>query len=168
MKTLRCLLVVAALAASQGLAGAASLEARPGAMIQREVARTQNYACSPRIIPAAERGNARAQARLGFMHAHGRCVVQNYGVAVYWFVRSAEQGDPVGQHLLGLALDKGHGVPSDHIEAHKWLNLAAAGSSGAEYEANVRLRDAVATKLSKDQLTEAMHRARVWVPKRER
>lgn len=136
-------------------------------MFQRNAARTQD-SCSSRVIPAAERGNARAQAQLGFMHAYGRCVVQNHGVAVHWFVRSAEQGDPVGQHLLGLAYDKGHGVPTDHIAAHKWLNLAGAGSSGAEHEDNVRLRDAVAGKLTKDQLAEAMYLARIWVPKPER
>lgn len=168
MKTLPSLLMLAACAAPLGFACAASLEAGPPVMFQSNVARTQEASCSPRVIASAQKGNARAQAQLGFMHSYGKCVVQNYGVAIYWYVRSAEQGHPVGQHLLGLAYDKGHGVLTDHIEAHKWLNLAAAGSSGAEHEDNLRLRDAAANKLTKDQLAEAMYRARVWVPKRER
>ena len=79
-----------------------------------------------RIGPAAERGNAEAQAYLGFMYQYGRGVAQNYALAVYWYRRSAEQGNPTGQHLLGLMLRQGQGVLTDHVTAHMWLSLAAA------------------------------------------
>jgi TPR repeat protein len=169
MKTLRRFLVLAAVTLAAGSACAASLKAPRDSGFAISEVRGENFQrTASRVIPAAQRGDARAQAQLGFMHAYGRGVPQNYGVSIYWYVRSAEQGNPVGQHLLGLAYDKGHGVLTDHIEAHKWLNLAAAASSGAEHEDNVRLRDAVANKLTKDQLVEAMYRARTWLPKRER
>src|SRR5689334_15854794 len=103
---------------------------------------------TPRIALAAERGDARAQARLGFMYATGRDVPQNYTLAAYWYRRGAEQGNATAQHLLGLAYDKGFGVPIDLVLAHMWLNLAAARTRGDAHEDNVRLRDAVAGKLS--------------------
>lgn len=121
-----------------------------------------------KIGPSAERGNARAQAYLGFMYQYGRGVPQNYGLAVYWYTRGAEQGEPRAQHLLGLMYDKGLGVVSDHVLAHMWLSLAAARTKGAEHEDNVRLRDAVASKMSLGQLADAQYLARAWVPKRER
>jgi TPR repeat protein len=121
-----------------------------------------------RIGPAAERGDARAQGFLGFMYQYGRGVPQNYGMAVYWYRRAAEQGNPAAQHLLGLMYDKGLGTPTDHVAAHIWLNLAASRTKGAEHEDNVRLRDAVATKMSLGQLSDAQYFARVWAPKPER
>ena len=53
----------------------------------------------------------RAQAYLGFMYQYGRGVPQNYALAAYWYRRSAEQGNAIAQHLLGLMFDKGLGVP---------------------------------------------------------
>jgi TPR repeat protein len=120
------------------------------------------------IGPSAERGNARAQAKLGFMYQYGRGVPQNYSLAYYWYRRGAEQGDPAAQHLLGLLYDKGQGTPTDHVLAHMWLSLAAAATKGPEHEDNVRLRNAVATKMSLGQLSDAQSLAVSWVPKPER
>jgi TPR repeat protein len=39
--------------------------------------------------------------------------------------RSAEQGNPRGQHLLGLCYHRGAGVPRDLASAVKWYRLAA-------------------------------------------
>ena len=120
-----------------------------------------------RIGPAAERGDARAQAYLGFMYQYGRGVPQSYVLAIYWYRRGAEQGNAVAQHLLGLMYDKGMGIPTNHVAAHIWLNLAAARTKGAEHEDNVRLRDAVASKMSLGQLADAQYLASIWVPKLE-
>ena len=122
----------------------------------------------PPLIAAAERGNAASQARLGFMYATGRGVPQNYTLASYWYRRGAEQGNAAAQHLLGLSYDKGFGVPTDHVLAHMWLNLAAARTRGDVHEDNVRLRDAIAGKLSLGQLADAQQLAAVWVAKPER
>lgn len=131
--------------------------------------RTGDYPrAAPKIALAAERGDARAQAHLGFMYATGRGVPQNYALAIYWYRRGAEQGNPSAQHLLGLMYDKGHGVPTDHVLAHMWLNLAASRTKGAVHEDNIRLRDAVANKLSLGQLSDARYLAGLWFPKPER
>jgi hypothetical protein len=120
-----------------------------------------------RIGPAAEGGDARAQAYLGFMYQYGRGVAQNYALAAYWYRRSAEQGNPTAQHLLGLMFDKGLGVPTNHVAAHVWLSLAASRTKGPEHEDNVRLRDAVAAKMSFGQLYDAQQLAQTWAPKPE-
>jgi TPR repeat protein len=120
-----------------------------------------------RIAPAAERGDPRAQAFLGFMYQYGRGVAQNYALAAYWYRRSAEQGNPTAQHLLGLMFDKGLGVPTNHVAAHVWLSLAAARTKGPDHEDNVRLRDAVAAKMSFGQLYDAQALAQTWAPKPE-
>lgn len=122
----------------------------------------------PPLVASAERGDAGAQAKLGFMYATGRGVPQNYALACYWYRRAAEQGNPAGQHLLGLSYDKGFGVPTDPILAYMWLNLAAARTRGEVHEDNVRLRDAVAGKLSLGQLADAQQLAAVWVAKPEK
>src|ERR1044071_6647210 len=120
-----------------------------------------------RIGPAAERGDPRAQAYLGFMYQYGRGVAQNYALATYWYRRSAEQGNATAQHLLGLMFDKGLGVPTNHVAAHVWLSLAASRTKGSEHEDNVRLRDAVAAEMSFGQLYDAQYLAHTWAPKPE-
>ena len=117
-----------------------------------------------RIAPAAERGNARAQAYLGFMYQYGRGVAQNYPLAVYWYRRGAQQGNATAQHLLGLMFDKGQGVRQNYIEAHKWLNLATAHAPPRAREYSARLRDAVETKMTRGEIGVARLRAAEWAP----
>ena len=79
-----------------------------------------------RIGPQARRGNARAEALLGYMYEHGLGVPQSWPAAVDYYLLAAEQGDATGQYLLGLMYDKGFGVSRDVVQAYKWLNLAAS------------------------------------------
>jgi len=128
-----------------------------------------NYLLAARLLaPAAERGNARAAAMLGFMYEHGYGVPQSYDVAVGHYTEAAERGEPSGQYLLGLMYDKGHGVDLDDVLAYKWLNLAAARAQPRERDYYVRIRDAVATKLDATQLAQAQWLATSWMPKRVR
>jgi TPR repeat protein len=117
-----------------------------------------------RTMALAQRGDAHAQAILGFMYANGRGVPQSYDVAVDWYVQSAAQGDPTGQYLLGLMYDKGFGVTPNIILAHKWLNLAAAHAPRQHSENVLRLRDAVASKMTRAQLDLAQQLAVDFVP----
>jgi TPR repeat protein len=119
-----------------------------------------------RIIPLAQRGDAHAQAVLGFMYANGRGVPQSYDVAIDWYLRSAEQGDPTGQYLLGLMYDKGYGVAPNVILAHKWLILSAAHAPRQSREYVLRLRDAVAGKMTRAQIDVAQQLAIDFVPSR--
>jgi len=153
------------LAALALLAGAPAEGAEISGWAIRAVETTR---AAPQLRLAAERGDARAQAQLGFKYATGRGVPQNRVLAAYWYRRGAEQGNAAAQHLLGLAYDKGQGVPPDHVLAHMWLNLAGARTRGDVHEDNIRLRDAVAGKLSLGQLADAQYLAAGWVPKPER
>ncbi|MES2194900.1 MAG: tetratricopeptide repeat protein [Pseudomonadota bacterium] len=114
------------------------------------------------LLPLAERGNARAQAMVGFMYATGQGVPQSYDAAGYWYRLSAEQGDVTAQYLLGLAYDKGQGVPADEVAAYKWLNLAAASAPKRMRDDFVRLRDALASKMSRDQIAAGQWHALQW------
>jgi TPR repeat protein len=125
----------------------------------------ENYTVAASIFhPLAEQGDMRAQSYLGFMYSTGRGVAQNYVAAAFWYHRAAEQGDPTAQYMLGLMYDKGQGVAQDYIEAHKWLNLAAAHASPAARDSSARLRDAVATKMTRGEIGVARLRAAEWAP----
>jgi TPR repeat protein len=114
----------------------------------------------------ARRGNPRAQARLGFMYENGFGVPQAYDVAADLYQRAAVQGDALAQNRLGLSYDKGHGVPPDAVLSYKWLNLAAAHAPKRERDAYLRLRNAVASKMSSDQIAEGQRLALTWAPGR--
>lgn len=115
-----------------------------------------------RLLPLAERGNARAQAMVGFMYATGQGLPQAYDAASYWYRRSAEQGDTTAQYLLGLAYDKGQGVPQDEVAAYKWLDLAAARAPKGVRENYARLRNALASKMSRGQIAAGQWYALRW------
>jgi TPR repeat protein len=122
-----------------------------------------NYVQAARsLTPMARRKNPHAMAMLGFLYENGLGVPQSYDVAADLYVGAAERGDPTGQHLLGLMYDKGHGVERDVVEAYKWLNLAAAAAPVREREPYLRIRDAVASKMSLAQIMEGQRLALDW------
>src|SRR5262249_41178640 len=118
-----------------------------------------DYVVTRKLMPRAERGDANAQAQLGFMYEHGRGVAQDYVIAVYWYMSAAAQGHPTGQYLLGLMYDKGHGVVRSATLACMWLNLAGARAALRARAYYSRIRDAVATKLSLSQVAAAQWQA---------
>jgi len=118
------------------------------------------------LTPLALRGNADAQAFLGFMYENGFGAPQAYDAAVDLYIQAAISGNPFAQCMLGLMYDKGHGVPQDFILAYKWLNLAAARAAKREREYFLRLRNAVASKMSADQIVVGQRLALLWAPGR--
>lgn len=130
----------------------------------RTLAKGDYVAAVKSLVPRAERGDANAQTRLGFMYEHGRGVPQDYVLAVYWYTAAAGQGHPTGQYLLGLMYDKGHGVLRSDTLAYMWLNLATAHAPPHAKEYYSRLRDAIASKLSPAQVAEAQWLASTFVP----
>lgn len=122
-----------------------------------------DYSTAARLLlPLAERGNPRAQAMVGFMFATGQGLPQAYDAAGYWYRLAAEQGDTTAQYLLGLAYDKGQGVPQDDVAAYKWLNLAAANAPKRRRENFAKLRNAVASKMSRGQIAAGQWHALRW------
>jgi uncharacterized protein len=142
------------------LAAAPTVRASPGT----HPGEGSDAAMVRRIVARAERGDPQAQTMLGFMYATGRGVPQSYSAAVDWYTRSAHQGDPDGQYLLGLMYDKGFGVNIDVVKAYKWLNLAAAHASRRNRENYQRIRDAVASKMTLDQIDVAQKLTLEFIP----
>lgn len=104
------------------------------------------------LMVRAHDGDMRAQARLCFMYQAGLGVVQSFAVAANYCHVAADRGDPNAQYLLGLMYDKGQGVGRNVVLAYMWLNLAAASGSPSVRAAYGRIRDAVATKMTPEQL----------------
>jgi uncharacterized protein len=109
-----------------------------------------------------KQGSARALGRLGFRYESGLGVLQNYIAAANLYLRAAERGDTFAQSRLGLSYDKGHGVPKDFILAYKWLDIAAARGTRPNHDFYLRLRDAVASKMSFEQVSEGQRLALIW------
>jgi uncharacterized protein len=116
------------------------------------------------IFARAARGDANAQAQLGFMYEYGRGIPQDYQLAVRWYLCAAVQGQPNAQFELGLMYDKGHGVPPSSTVAYKWLNLAAAHAPPHLREYYLRIRDAVSGKLSAAQVDQGQWMSTNFVP----
>jgi uncharacterized protein len=119
-----------------------------------------------RLTPLALRGNSSAQAMLGFMYEHGFGTPQAYDAASNLYARAAVAGNPFGQAMLGLMYDKGHGVPQDVILAYKWTNLAAGRAARSQRDYYLRLRNAIASKMSSDQIAIGQTLALNWLPGR--
>jgi TPR repeat protein len=118
------------------------------------------------LTPPALHGDPKAQAFLGFLYENGYGAPQAYDAAADLYIRAAASGNPFGQVMLGLMYDKGHGVPQDFVLAYKWLNLAAARASLRERDYFLRLRNAVASKMSPAQISEGQRLALIWTPGR--
>jgi uncharacterized protein len=160
MRRLAKVLCVAAL-----LGGVATaLPAKGSSLNQGKAAFSRgNYVLAAQLLaPLARRGNPRAQAMLGFMYENGLGAPQAYDIAFELYAGAAERGDPTGQYLLGLLYDKGHGAERDDVLAYKWLDLAAAAASVRERESYLRIRDAVASKMSLNQIIEGQRLALNW------
>jgi TPR repeat protein len=149
------------------LAGAGTASpASSGALNQGRAAFSRgHYAEALRLlVPLARSRNPRALAMLGFMYENGLGAPQAYDVAVEFYAGAAERGDPSGQYLLGLMYDKGHGVGHDEVLAYKWLNLAAAAAPLRDRDNYLKIRNAVASKMSLDQVLEGQRLALDWRP----
>ena len=110
----------------------------------------------------AERGAADAQYALGWMYLTGQGVPQDDVQAAAWYRKAAEQGAARAQGNLGWMYATGRGVPRSSVEAHKWMNLAASRAAGEDQKKFAEMRDALATKMTPDELAEAQKRAQAW------
>ena len=77
------------------------------------------------LRPAAERGDAEAQASLGVIYRFGLGVRMELAHALRWFRLAANQGHAKSQFNLGFMSEQGRGVPQDDTEAARWFRLAA-------------------------------------------
>lgn len=78
--------------------------------------------------------------------------------AAQLFETAAFAGDVEAQYQLGVMLTKGQGVAQDYVQAHKWLNIAAA-SGHAEA---AKFRGVISDLMTAEQITEAQRAARTY------
>lgn len=76
-------------------------------------------------LPAAEQGDAVAQAFVGEIYERGSGGEPNYGAAAAWYRRAADQGSTRAQFALGALYEQGLGVPADKLEALNWYRRAS-------------------------------------------
>lgn len=73
----------------------------------------------------------------------------------------AERGQAEAQYLLGEAFSTGTGAPQDFVQAHKWLNLAAARGHAKAAES----RNVLTDLMTAEQVSMAQDAARAFVEK---
>jgi TPR repeat protein len=117
---------------------------------------------------AAEQGFARAQYYLGDIYYRDNTGLQNYAEAMKWYLRAADQGTAMAQHTLGIMYVKGQGTAVDYVQSYKWFSLAASllpAGGGTEYKSMAtKARDAVATKMTAEQIVQAQKLVDDWKP----
>lgn len=109
---------------------------------------------------AAKQNNASAQHRLGDYYYSGQAVSRSYSKAVKWYSLAAEQGIARARYNLGFIYENGQGVTKDYKEAYKWYLLACSDSSNDVWEDASKAKDAVISKLSQSEITQAQSEAK--------
>ena len=103
----------------------------------------------------------------------------NYVMAMKWWRRAADRGDPSAQMKVAYLYEEGRGgTPIDYTQAYKWYDIAAAivgakidrlpiaASHNGEKDNSDQLkrRDQVATHMTSEQIADAQRLAREWKP----
>jgi UrcA family protein len=88
-------------------------------------ARGDYAAALSELHPAAEQGDARAQAQLGVMYEKAQGVSKNEVAAFNWYRRAADQGEASAQYHLGRMYEGTRRIPQDDAQAVEWLLRAA-------------------------------------------
>jgi len=77
-------------------------------------------------VKAAAPDDAEAQYKRGGLYYSGQGVAKDYGEAMKWYHKAADQGHAGAQFMLGVLYFNGQGVTQDTAEALKWLRKSAA------------------------------------------
>jgi uncharacterized protein len=108
------------------------------------------------LLPLAEAGDPRAQARVGLYYFGGKMgIAQDHTESFKWFMRAATQGYGVAQYLVGISYGGGSGVATDPLHAHVWFSLAAQTSVGSDRDDAMKFRDLMENRLSRSELDHA-------------
>ncbi|MEC8928798.1 MAG: tetratricopeptide repeat protein [Verrucomicrobiota bacterium] len=109
----------------------------------------------------AEKGDARAQYKLGYAYDEGQGVPKNDKEAVKWYRKAAEQGYASAQSNLGYAYDWGKGVLEDDVTAYAWYNIAATNGQATAK----KNKPITAKKMTADQIAEGQKLSREMLKK---
>jgi TPR repeat protein len=116
------------------------------------------------LLVLARTENPAAQNNLGAMYQSGEGTSQDFQQALFWFRKAAGLGHSRAQMNLGLMYRNGQGIVQDFIEAHKWFNLAASSSDNDTRHHASLARDAIAQRMTPEQVAAAQARAIAWRP----
>ena len=86
------------------------------------------------FFDAAEKGDAIAQFKVGYMYYYGQGPAENYESAFEWFMKSALQGFAPAEHKIGFMYEDGEGTERNFEEAVKWYQKAAEHGDEAAKE----------------------------------
>ncbi|MFL0811182.1 MAG: caspase family protein [Agarilytica sp.] len=75
-------------------------------------------------MPAAEAGDAEAQANVGQIFERGLGGEPNYEAAIIWYTKAAEKGNSRAQFNLGTLYEQGLGVEKNKLLALNWYRKA--------------------------------------------
>ncbi len=129
---------------------AASMTALAGLEDGKAAFTKKNYALALKeLTPLAKSGDAEAETYLGFMHANGQGVAQDYKEAMKWYKLAAKQGNAAAQFTMGSMYTEGQGGEQDHKQAVRWY-LLAAGHGDAFAQFNLGLSYANGQGIARD------------------
>jgi uncharacterized protein len=111
---------------------------------------------------AAESDHSDAANLLGELYM-GSADAADHHEAAAWFERAALLGNGTAQYNLGVVFAHGRGVGQSDIEAHKWLELSAGMTVGAERDAALRALLAMRERMMPSQVEVARRLMRDWV-----
>ena len=78
----------------------------------------------PKLQAAADKGQKKAQYRLGRCYDKGHGVKENNQKAFEWYMKSAKQDYAKAMYQVGRCYLKGKGTQANQEEAKKWLKRA--------------------------------------------
>jgi TPR repeat protein len=110
---------------------------------------------------AAGGGYLAAMRNMGGMYANGEGLTQDFGQAVKWYRTAAKQGDHAALHKLAQFCAEGTGVPQDYVQAYTWLLIL-----DCKKLKGVKQRQAIAAKLTADEIAAAKKNAGEWKTKK--
>jgi len=136
--------------------------------IRKAIAEKRSFDAFQDLLDLAPTGDPVAQYTLGDMYRWGDIGSRNFEKALYWYTRSAKQGNV--DAMLGLAgmYGAGEGMPQDKVAAYRWLVLASSQHLDEKSAAIVAgARDYLGKHLTAEQIDAALAEARSFVAKPE-
>ena len=134
--------------------------------VRKAIAEKRSFDAFQDLQELAPAGDPVAQFTLGDMYRWGDIGSRNFEKALYWYTRSAKQGNV--DAMLGLAgmYGAGEGVPQDKAAAYRWLVLAGSQQLDEKSAGIVAAaRDDLGSHLTPEQIEAALAEARSFVPK---
>jgi len=103
-------------------------------------------------LRAAEKGNPKAQLKIGLCYIQGNDVPKNPSEAARWFRLAAKQGNAEAAFYLGRAFSTGEGVLKNPEFAYAWF----VRSSEHEHKKAQEWRSIMEHKMTAEEIAEGM------------